>query len=366
MRKQKVLLISVLKPVDEPRMYEKIGLSLAKNLHLEVHIAGNKPSKQNHHSLVNFHALYSFDRSSLKRLIAPFQAFAFLLRLKPDIVIVTTHELLTPVVVYKILRGSKIIYDIQENYYRNILFGSNYIGIRILLANYIRLKERIMHPFFDKYFLAESCYSSEMHWTSVKSIILENKALPTKFKAMAKEPGLRLIYTGILGETYGTLEAIQLAKKLLDIESGTFIIVGYSPDKKYLGKIISAIEGFENITLIGGSEFVDHDVLMEESSKANLAIISYQNNLSIVDKLPTRMYEYLVLNLPMIIPENPKWEVMCQSYNAAILCDFSNPDAIHILKQWKNQEFYTADPTHLSSWITEELKLQDSIDNLLS
>lgn len=363
-QKHKILLISVLKPVDEPRMYEKMGRSLARINNLEVHIAGNLCSKQRHDSHIQLHPIFKFGRSSMRRFYVPLKALAFLLKLKPDMVIASTHEVLLPAIFYKLLFGKSVIYDVQENYYRNIRYGGNHLILRILLANYTRIKERLSHPFIDRYVLAEQCYLAEMPWIKSKGTVIENKALPIVVANRTKS-NLHMVYTGIIGKTYGTLEAIYLAKKILDEQDGTFTIVGFSPDSAYCNKVKKAIKNRKDITLIGGDYFVDHDILMEEASKANLAIISYQNNVAINDKIPTRIFEYMMLQLPMIIPDNPKWIAYCEASNSAIPVVFSSPDVANILSQWKERSFYKHAKSSYISWINEEVKLQVIISNIL-
>jgi len=364
MKKHKVLLISVLKPVDEPRMYEKMGKSLSKVDHIEVHIAGNSYSKQSRDEYIRFHPIFSFNRFSIQRIWAPFKIFILLLRLKPSVVIATTHEVLMPAIIYKLLFWKKLIYDVQENYFKNIRYGSYNSFLKIVLSNYIRLKEYLSHPLINHYFLAERCYLSEMQWMRSKGTVLENKALPTTTASTGNQE-LNLIYTGIIGETYGTLEAIQMAKNILEVAKGTFKIVGYSPDKNYYHKVIMAIENSPNVSLIGGNTFVDHDIIIEEASKSNLAIISYQNNASINNKVPTRIFEYLMLKLPMIIPDNPNWIAYCKKYESAITANFSNPDIESILHQWKTKSFYAGTSGPEISWHNEEVKLQDTVVNIL-
>ena len=101
--KSTVLIASVLKPVDDSRMYEKIGLTLAESGVFDVHVVGT-PSARTGRAGITQHSLKPFTRISLGRLLAPWRILSLALRLRPDIVIITTHELLYLAMFMKIRR----------------------------------------------------------------------------------------------------------------------------------------------------------------------------------------------------------------------------------------------------------------------
>ena len=90
---KRIVIASVLKPVDDTRMSEKIGCSLAEAGH-EVHICGFSTLAKNQ-SKAFWHPLSHFSRISLQRLMAPFVLYRKIKELKPELLIITTHALLT-------------------------------------------------------------------------------------------------------------------------------------------------------------------------------------------------------------------------------------------------------------------------------
>lgn len=371
MAAHKLLLASVLKPIDDTRMYEKFARSLAKIDNLEIYVAGQIGKAHEPNGKIHFYPVFDFGRLSLKRLFAGFEIGKILLKVKPDIFIANTHELLVVVVLYKILFGGVIIYDIQENYYKNIRYGGHYpLPFNMLIAWYVRLKERILFPFLTQCLLAEMCYISEMPYLKPKALTIENKFLPpvsypaiTDRKPLNKR--LDIIYTGTIGKTYGIFEAIELAKELLNALNGTFTIIGYCPDKNVLRQVKAAIEGYSNIELTGGDQLVPHPDILRKIEQSNLGIISYQKNPALVDKIPTRMYEYLACQLPFLLTDNPVWVSYCQRYEACIAVDYSNPDPEAILKSINNSSFYSKKPGSEIYWYSEEEKLLKNIRALL-
>ncbi|MEQ9230923.1 MAG: glycosyltransferase, partial [Cyclobacteriaceae bacterium] len=117
-RNAKIVIASVLKPVDDVRNYEKIGCSLAKEDSLEVHILGTIGKVSD--SKISAHLWKPFRRLSFGRLMIQFHYLKKLRVLKPDLLIVTTHELLLASVLLKAFFSTKIIYDVQEDYFKNL------------------------------------------------------------------------------------------------------------------------------------------------------------------------------------------------------------------------------------------------------
>ena len=96
--------------------------------------------------------------------------------------IVNTHELLIVSVIIKIIFGSKILYDIQENYFRNIWYQNNYKwGIKHVLAIAVRMVEWVCMPFLDHILLAEVKYREELPFPGKNCTEILNKYNPLKF-----------------------------------------------------------------------------------------------------------------------------------------------------------------------------------------
>jgi hypothetical protein len=117
-KKRRIVLASVLKPVDDPRMYEKIGITLSQKY--EVHLIG-QPGKIDKESNI-FSCAFTFFAIELARLVAPVKILkgyspkaGFADHLHPRIIRCCTAD--------KTSYPCKIIYDIQENYAQNIVHG---------------------------------------------------------------------------------------------------------------------------------------------------------------------------------------------------------------------------------------------------
>jgi glycosyltransferase involved in cell wall biosynthesis len=362
-------------------MYEKFGISISGMEKVEVHIAGFKAGSgkwevgsQNNEEHIIFHPIYSFPRLSFSRLLAPCKLFRLLLKVKPQIIIVTTFELLQVSILYKILFGGVLLYDIQENYYRNILFNKTYPPvIRHILAYYSRLIEYSTKPFISHYILAERNYEKEFSFSKGNSLILENKyrklkSEPEVIKRKKSSHGtaIRLLYSGTISEEYGIFEAIDLAGKLYEINQNiTLVIIGYCSNLQILDKLLNAIKNKKYISLTGGGSLVSHRLIIEEISRADFGLLSYQPNPSTENCVPTRLFEYQAHSLPMIIQENKLWKEICEPDHSAIFINYKEFDPKRLYEQMLSQCFYPNGNGSESLWIEEETKLRKLLQSYI-
>src|SRR5690349_1669865 len=173
--KSTLVIASVLKPVDDSRMYEKIGLTLARSGKYDVHVIGCA-SATNENPWITQHAFRPFSRVSLRRFFAPWRILFLTLRLKPHIFMITTHELLYVALLLKMFRRCRVIYDVQENYYWNILYTTAFpLIFKPFVAMYVRAKETLSSSFVDHYLLAEKGYESELTFPRSRFTTVENK-----------------------------------------------------------------------------------------------------------------------------------------------------------------------------------------------
>lgn len=368
MQKTKLVIASILKPVDDTRMYEKFGLSLSQTNKYDINIIGfcskNNPDATN----ITFHPLFNFKRLSVARLIAPFKCFRAIIKVKPKILIVNTHELLLVAFLYKILFGTKLIYDVRENYFRNILHTTAFTKlVRPLIAGYVRLKEYASTLFVDQYILAEKAYQDELRFVKNKSVIIENKYRPSSNKeyGIRATDKLKLLFTGTIAESTGIFEAINIAKALHQIDPTIELnILGYCAKKETYHKLIAATEPYAFIHLKGGDYLVPHDVIISAIHQADFGIIYYPNNPSTVSSTPTKLFEYLGSQLPVLIQKHHAWNSIVDKYNAGLVVDFDDIDYADLLAQMKSKQFYRNVETDDLLWASEEPKLLVCIESL--
>lgn len=321
----RIVMASILKPVDETRMFEKIGSSLAQAGH-DVHIIGfPSTSGSTGHSTIHFHivAPYPFKRLSLTRLFASLRVLRMVLKLKPHYLIITTHELLFTALWCKFLTGCKVLYDVQENYYRNIRYTTAFpVGVRTVIAAWVRLKERLLHPIITTYILAEKGYADELPFAK-PHLVLENKitkALADRYRKKQQTGYSKLLFTGTLAETTGVFEAIQLTDKLYARDpSVTLTIIGHTPSAVVHKQLLNITSQKAFIHYNGSEQPVPHEAILNEINNADFGIIWYPPNPSTACSIPTKLYEYMGLNLPVLISHNAQSEVLVEQKKTGLI-----------------------------------------------
>ena len=371
MRKTKIAFASILKPVDETRMYEKMGLSLDQTNKYEINIIGFSTKNVLIPKAVTWYPIYNRSRMSIKRLSAPLKCFKTLIKVKPQVIIFNTPELLIVICLYKILFGGKIIYDILENYKKNILYTNTYPGlIRPVLAQLIRGLEWVSRPFVDHYFLAEKSYAGELGFVRNKSTIIENKFKGQGRKSLKTNidhENITLIYSGTIAENYGIFEAIHVAEKLHELRKNTCLtIIGYCAKQGLLRKVKQHIKDKPYIRLIGGDKPVPHTQILEAIENANVGLVPYRANKSTDNCMPTKIYEYMAHRLPMLLQNNPYWVNFCQPHQACIPIDFSSFDCGLVLDTYDATAFYSTGKPMDIYWEQEESKLLKVLDDLVT
>ncbi|MBS1486455.1 MAG: glycosyltransferase [Bacteroidetes bacterium] len=365
-KKNRILIASVLKPVDEPRMYSRLGQSLVENGY-EVFVAGFPPSSKIDVPSMRLIPHARFSRISWGRVIAPWKILMKAFQVKPSVLIIATHELLPTAIIYRIFTGNKIIYDVQEDYKKNILYTDAFPRlVRPLLAMAVRCIEILTAPFVSQFLLAEKCYEGHLGFGKKKSVVIENKCkLPDDYRRSTLPGNIQLLFTGTLAKSTGVLEAIRLAKILAAADERIRLkIVGHCSLPHELKKIKEEITGHRFITLVGGSEFVPHEIIFIEIAQAHFGIISYPPSTHTSEKMPTKLYEYLAGQLPVILQTNTIWEAFCLPYQACLPIDWMNIDADAILLKMKELTFYPSE-VQTAHWVNEEAKLIGCVHTLM-
>lgn len=363
----KIAIASILKPVIEPRAYEKIGKSLAHSGRYEVHILGSRPTTDQ--VPVNI-LLYPMAKASgaINRILAPWKILVALHKIKPEVLIICTHELLFTGILYKLFTGSKLIYDVQENYLLNLIYQKNYPwGQRHLLAFYVRVKEILLANFIDHFLLAEQCYAKEIRFIKQRYSIIENKyiAPETKRKRQNHLPTEFLI-TGTISKEYGVFDALNFFSQL-PASNYKLVIVGHCPNQNTLRALRKAVNGIDNIDFTVSSTPMPYQDILSQINQYSIGLLPYQVNKSTQNKIPTKLYEYIGLGIPILISPNPLWNKIIEKYHAGLSIDFQSPINIDEIRRSLTliKESQVVDLKDIM-WKYEEVKLLTVIQDLFS
>lgn len=324
MDKKIVLIASVLKPVNEPRMYKKIGLSLAEFSNLEIHIAGFKTQNDVSDKKITFHPLYDFNRLSPGRFSASKKFKILLQRIKPEILIVCTFELLKTAVEYKNSYPCLLIYDIRENHALNIReLGVYPYPINIFLSNFIKGLEKREAKWVDHFLLAEKCYEDEIDFIKQSFTIIENKYQGDLISKNEKsQEVMHFAFTGTAHQSTGVFRALDFVNDLNKLGLNVDLhICAHATQEKVYSKLKSLT--FPWLHLQISRQAIDNIDILKTYQKCDLVLAPYIISQQNEHKFPTKIYDALANGIPVILSQNKYWMKNINSKSPVLNYDFS-------------------------------------------
>ncbi|ALJ00672.1 glycosyltransferase family protein [Rufibacter tibetensis] len=376
MIRKRILLASLLKPVSDSRLYEKIGKSLAKLPQVEVHVAGFQSLTPADETNITFHPVFSFKRLSFGRFSAQKSFWDLISKIKPEVLIVATHELLPVAWLYCKQSSCKMVYDVQENYFLNLTTQQVYPGVAgKALGQVVREIEKIIAPSINHFFLAEKAYAKELPFLGSRITVIQNKYLPpsNSIKLEREVPvsikdikPLRLLYSGTISKLYGVLDAVNFTKQLRTwVPQTELTIIGYCADKKFLVELKKHIQHLPFVRLIGGDALVPHQKILIQEQQHHIGLLPYHPHPSTFTCIPTKLYEYIGNGLVVVAEENPLWAEILQNSNAGICHSFAKELTQAGVENLIRGTFYQNGIPEDVFWREEESKVQRVVLDLL-
>lgn len=373
-----ILLASVLKPLDDTRMYEKFGRTLAERPAVQVHVAGRQaPFPAAGPPNLQTHALLAGTRLSWARLAAQGRYWRLLRRLRPELVIVHAPELLPLTLLWQVLGPQRrFVYDVRENYALNIRSQAVYPAwLRGLLAAAVRGLETLATRRAARIVLAERSYADELPFaTPSRTVTLENKYQPLPGSVSLGQarpmpaPGepLRLLYSGTISRLNGVFEAVGFVQKLREQWPSVHLtIIGVCQQPDVLAELQAVVALDASLTLVGGANLVPHARIVAEIQRSHLGLLAYQPHPSTARCVPTKLFEYLANSLPVLTSTAALWTPMVLDLQAGLAVSFKPPfDNPDIIKRLVARPFYPQGPPSEAFWAGEATKLWAVVDSM--
>ncbi len=323
-----ILIASVVKPLDDHRMYEKWGYFFKYVGFINIHIFGGSMEFENKNR-VYLHA--SLDKNTgIKRIFAQIKFLRLLIKIKPKIVVLETFELLIVAFFYKKIGGSntKFYYDIQENYDLNLQSQKNNARWKIvLISKWIKLSENISKKYIEHYFISELVYQNQLKFISNKNTTLIENLYAYPDEVVVDKIRATYLITGTLSKAYGLDLACKWIRIIKKIHPNAKIkILGHSTDNYKFPKDIKQLAEIEVYKTP-----ISHQRLIEELASSEFLLLPYSWSSSFIGCTPVKLYEALYLETKVICSyENGLTQSIC-----------------HPLLEFRTEEFKQA-PLHFS------------------
>ena len=365
--------LTLLNPALHTRIFYKLALSQHK-LGYQVSIIGKdtalSPYTTDNIQIIPIPQLKR--RFSPKRLRLAIQVLRKALQVRADVYTLHTPELIW--VGHFLKRsGKKIIYDVHEDYGLNIRASHHYPAfIRKLLSTWVRGMEKRAARRFEAVVYSEYCYDNILAVPNEKKFFLPNKYTPQSFP---EDPSYEIpdtpymLYTGTLAPAWGILETLELWRQFNTLQPLWLVIAGHTRDKRFVDLIQEKVDQYKlqhRFILVGGTSYVPYPHIVQLIQSCWFGTGLYHPLPHIVGKIPTKFYEYMAFDKPLVYTREPFWD----QFNAQEQLGFSYVagDDLQLLQSqlstWKGQHL-----PHQYAWETEEstlMKLMKQVERNLS
>jgi glycosyltransferase involved in cell wall biosynthesis len=251
------------------------------------------------------------------------------LKLKAEVYHFHDPELLPVGVLLKLLTGKKVIYDVHEDYSKQI-FSKYYIPriLRKSISYLIKMLEYISSLFFDGIVTATDDILRNFSYHK-KAICVKNFPIIENIQSIIKIDNdeknfFNLIYVGGIAEKRGIIQMVEALDLVASNKKVKLVLCGEF-DPPDLEVKVRSLKGFEKVQYLG---WVDFRRIPELFIKADVGIVCLHPILNFITGLPIKLFEYMLAGLPVIASNFPLWKEIVEGNNCGICVNPLDPKGI--------------------------------------
>ena len=227
------------------------------------------------------------------------------------------------------LFGKKVIYDVHENYSKQIIAHENLpFIVRLILSKIILLIEVFFSFFIDLVIVVLDDLNPTLNFFNKRAVVGNQPIIDYNFSFKKRKN--QVCYFGIITEKRGILKAV----KILEKEKIKLVLGGKFESEEFKKRILN----YDNVEYLG---FVERKKIIEVVSESKCGICTLLPTLNHINGSPTKLFEYLAYGTPAVASNFKKYIQQVPE---------------------KNKFIYYVDPTN-SNEIAETLKKIIKMDN---
>lgn len=241
----------------------------------------------------------------------------FIHGLRTDVDVYHCHEPGSLIIGYILsrIKNTKLVYDVHENWpsltsIASVLFKP----LKPFVEPYVMLIENLIVPKCDYVIsVSESVQCRLLSYNSNHEIIYNYPIINNNIIVGTTKIEYSCCYTGNVGTKRGSDILERIAS--MD-EHVTFNIIGSS-----------YIEGYNNIVT---TEWLPYDEMCTQMQKSKIGLILLQpTHLNNYIGLPQKLFEYMMLGIPIIAPDYPEIRRIVNTAKCGLLVDVTNADMVY-------------------------------------
>jgi glycosyltransferase involved in cell wall biosynthesis len=255
--------------------------------------------------------------------------FRLAIREKADVYHFHDPELMTVGLLLKLYR-KKVIWDVHEHY-PNSIMDKFWIskGLRRCVSKSFDLFERAVVRFFDYVIYTTPFVGARYEKLKVRSGPIENYPIIELSETFAKDPQKRIIYLGGMSRTRGLIEVVEafslVVRRHPDWELclvGSCRPASFEDELKALAKE----RGIEaNVNFISWVPYEEKERLSAQAAMGIITYLPYANNTSC---LPNKLFDYMLVSLPVIASDFPLYREVVEPYRCGLIVAPEEPKQI--------------------------------------
>jgi len=251
------------------------------------------------------------------------------LREKADVYHFHDPELITVGLLLK-LYGKKVIWDVHEHY-PNCIMDKFWIskGLRRVVSKAFDLYERAVVRCFDYVIYTTPFVGARYQKLKVRSGPIENYPIIELSETFEKTPQEKIIYLGGMSRTRGLVEVVEAFSLVVErYPSWELLLVGSCRPASFEDELraLAKERGIEaNVKFIAWVPYEEKERLSAQAAMGIITYLPYANNTSC---LPNKLFDYMLVDLPVIASDFPLYREVVEPYRCGLIVAPEKPDRI--------------------------------------
>lgn len=228
------------------------------------------------------------------------------------------------------LRGKKVIWDVHEHYPNSIL-DKFYLAksLRRFISKSFDLWERAVVRFFDYVIYTTPFVGARYETMKVPSASIENYPIVELSDAFERKPQEKIIYLGGMARIRGLVEVVEAFALAAEKHPRWELhLVGVTRPASFGNELRELAQKRGVEARVKFTAWVPYEEKERLSSQASMGLITYLPYLNNTSCLPNKLFDYMLVGLPVIASNFPLYREVVEPNRCGLLVDPSRPDEI--------------------------------------
>lgn len=224
------------------------------------------------------------------------------------------------------LRGCRIIYDVHEDYPRQVLNSRFPRPAKLVWSTTISLLEWLSGRIFQGFIAATPTIAAR--FPAHKTVVVQNYPLLEELQAVGtkayKTRPLNAVFIGGLSKIRG-VEEMLAALDLVNRRHAIKLVFGGDFAPKHLSAELASNSGWKFMDAQG---FVSRKDVAKLMGDSRMGLVLFHPAPNHIAAQPNKLFEYMSAGIPVIASDFPLWRQIVESSNCGLLVDPLNPQSI--------------------------------------